>query len=72
MKQLSKNKQAKTVNKQPKPKQLSMNKIKNQARENRRMEEYTINNKDEVIKFYSIFPNGRIDDLLTEIGRAHV
>lgn len=51
----------------PKPKQLTMNKIKNEAKKTYKLEEYIINDKNEAIKFYPIFPKGRIDDLLKEL-----
>lgn len=72
MSQKDKEQATNKAKKQPKPKQLSMNKIKNQARENRRMEEYTINDKDEVIKFYPVFPDGMVDELLMELREDFV
>lgn len=50
-----------------KPKNLTITKIKNEARKNRKMEEYTINNDGDIIKFYPIFPEGKIDELLEEL-----
>lgn len=64
-KETNKTKQA--TKKAPRPKQLTMNKIKNEAKQAYKMEEYSINDKDEIIKFFPIFPQGRIDDLLKEL-----
>ena len=58
---------SKQKNQVPKPKQLTMNKIKTEAKQAYKMEEYIINDKNEAIKFYPIFPQGRIDNLLKEL-----
>lgn len=49
-----------------KPKQLTMNKIKTEAKNTYKMEEYSINDKDEVIKFYPVFPGSKIDEVIKE------
>lgn len=55
-----------TKQSQPKPKNLTMAKVKRAAKEAYRMEEYELNDSDK-IKFFPIFPQGRINDLLKEL-----
>lgn len=50
---------------QSKPKQLTMAKIKREAKEINKMEKYELNDNDS-IRFYPVFPYGKIDDLLQE------
>jgi|SRR5690625_3668306 len=53
--------------KQVRTKQITMPKIKKEASSINKTEEYIMNDKNEAIRFYPYFPEGKIDDLLEEL-----
>lgn len=52
-----------------KTQQLTMGKVKREAKEAHVLEEYVLNNDNDTIKFYPIFPGGKIDEVLDELHR---